>query len=425
MTCNQQRDFATTISSTSPTYSCNNGSDFGIPSSRSDAIALRKWFKLIITKITDAKSNLFEERCQLAEAVYYICFKEIIRQVSVQCIERGDILATVWMAYITLIQEIKDHYQNMINSCQNSYQEVLKKIYEQKKAEIEELKKQNEEKSINFEKKAKELSDLKKTMEEIKQRYTILQNATNDLNTTLKIDKLKAKIANSIEMHEKCKAQKPELKIENGKVINFPSKKKTVEIGIQASDINEIIDKDHPKNFEEIGIRSSIPIETRKKLEEICIIAEKVNDISISGVIKSMDDHDKKSEQESVQTENEYLNPNKKQKTFKEKKHKENYNIYKMQEIEIKRSQNVFSEGQVEITIKKNIKDAKIINNIQLINNIGETNIIIQSKKSEQEVTNPTPNPIKHLKKIEIINPNPSTFRNIKDNVDNVINSSI
>jgi len=84
--------------------------DLGIPSSRSDAIALLKWLDQSLIMLQERQNT--NEKFELAQTIYYACFKEMVRQVAVQCSERGVALQKLWNAYIALIKGLNIHYNN-------------------------------------------------------------------------------------------------------------------------------------------------------------------------------------------------------------------------------------------------------------------------------------------------------------------------
>ena len=104
--------------------------NLGKPSSRQDAILLAKWFKCIIDMIENEyqtsknyyarqgsnrtfptqKANDSEisqtDQYLLIQIAHNIAIKEITRQVSVQCIERGILLKTVFDSYVRMVDLI-------------------------------------------------------------------------------------------------------------------------------------------------------------------------------------------------------------------------------------------------------------------------------------------------------------------------------
>lgn len=77
--------------------------DHGGPSNRKEAQLLSSWLSFMLQSLLDStnmnESVLFEN----AQIVYTACLKEIFRQVSVHCIERGELLQRVWKAYFSIL----------------------------------------------------------------------------------------------------------------------------------------------------------------------------------------------------------------------------------------------------------------------------------------------------------------------------------
>ena len=102
-------------------------SNLGKPSSRQDAILLAKWFKNILDmieseshksqqyyqkqgqkKIFPTQKNHEHEISQtdsylMIQIAHNIAIKEITRQVSVQCVERGILLKTIFDSYVRMV----------------------------------------------------------------------------------------------------------------------------------------------------------------------------------------------------------------------------------------------------------------------------------------------------------------------------------
>ena len=103
-------------------------SNLGKPSSRQDAVLLAKWFKDIMEMVelesqstkreAHAQQKLFPNQKQseneliqsevylLTQVAHNIAIKEVTRQVSVQCVERGVLLKSIFDSYVRLIDFI-------------------------------------------------------------------------------------------------------------------------------------------------------------------------------------------------------------------------------------------------------------------------------------------------------------------------------
>ena len=77
--------------------------ELGIPVDRRDAQMLIKWLDSLLNKVGSKNDNL-ENILESALSIYEICFHEIVRQVSIQCKERGELISRVWKAYISLLE---------------------------------------------------------------------------------------------------------------------------------------------------------------------------------------------------------------------------------------------------------------------------------------------------------------------------------
>lgn len=100
----------------------------GKPSSRQDAILLAEWFQNVTQKIAEEHKrhkqvanflhsktfqNTIDQSLKLAsqrtdtfiltQIIHNLAIKEISRQVSVQCVERGLLLKTIFDSYVKLI----------------------------------------------------------------------------------------------------------------------------------------------------------------------------------------------------------------------------------------------------------------------------------------------------------------------------------
>jgi len=150
----QQRDFKLA-----------RGSDFGInkfnlggPASRYEALALLKWMDNIIENIekTYGKNETENEKFDLTQIVYYICFREVIRQVSVQCVERGVLIWKLWKSYLSLVTEMADEIKKKTLKLKKDHEERIYQLHEYHDAEIAELNKNTEEMRADFEAKLKD-----------------------------------------------------------------------------------------------------------------------------------------------------------------------------------------------------------------------------------------------------------------------------
>lgn len=76
----------------------------GTPATRKDVTDLKDWLNTMLIKALDSTSNP-ESLFETANKIYKLCFHEIIRQVKVQCKERGELIKLVWDTYQGLFQQ--------------------------------------------------------------------------------------------------------------------------------------------------------------------------------------------------------------------------------------------------------------------------------------------------------------------------------
>ncbi|CAD8105512.1 unnamed protein product [Paramecium sonneborni] len=174
---------------------------------RQMAIDLQQWFDFMISKV---KQSVLLQNCNtqiIAEEIaliYSSCLKEIIRQVSLECKERGCLLEKVWNSYIALIDQLisninKTYSENLLNQQQqqqiNSSQKNflddynhLQLLLQQLKTEKEALEKKNNFLEEKIKKQKEEISLLQQTVEQItedQKQFQNLQNHSNEITTQI------------------------------------------------------------------------------------------------------------------------------------------------------------------------------------------------------------------------------------------------
>ena len=59
----------------------------------------------MISKMLSEDEENLDHKFVNAQKIYTICFEEIVRQVSVHCVERGHLIKTVWEGYLGLLEQ--------------------------------------------------------------------------------------------------------------------------------------------------------------------------------------------------------------------------------------------------------------------------------------------------------------------------------
>ncbi|CAG9324442.1 unnamed protein product [Blepharisma stoltei] len=114
----------------------------GIPSGRQEIDHLRKWFSFMVGKYSNT------DDIQALEAIYVLCGRELVRQVTVHCAERGELLRDLFARFdeFSKIKEAKinEKITELNKKAKNELQQVKKlhgEVIEEYKGKIEELNK--------------------------------------------------------------------------------------------------------------------------------------------------------------------------------------------------------------------------------------------------------------------------------------------
>ena len=75
-----------------------------LPATRDDVEALGKWLDSMISALANEKTLSLQVLFENLQLVYLGCFQELIRQVSIECFERGQLIHRIWNAYINLFE---------------------------------------------------------------------------------------------------------------------------------------------------------------------------------------------------------------------------------------------------------------------------------------------------------------------------------
>ncbi|OMJ66730.1 hypothetical protein SteCoe_36334 [Stentor coeruleus] len=182
--------------------------DLGHPATRKDVKNLTSWLGNMLQKAlisTLPPENLYET----TNTIYKVCFQELIRQVKVQCKERGELIQQVWQTYQQLFEhalKVAQAKQENIEKNHNSAIVNLERIYEKKISDLkqinEELVRKNErfEKQLKFKEEAYAIKQYRETkllqaLDLFKQQYAILKeelliNKEENRISRIKIDNL-------------------------------------------------------------------------------------------------------------------------------------------------------------------------------------------------------------------------------------------
>ncbi len=172
--------------------------DTEAPGSRENARKLTEWMEEKIKSVS--KQSIHEkEKFEKYDKIYNLCLNEIIRELSIDCFERGDLIYRIWMFYIQLLAQIKHNIELENHKALSKYhKESLKFTIDNEDL----LMKKNEE----IEKLKANLEKIEKEKEEDAQKIEAF---------TIKELKHKEKVEKFIEIYEKMKSQIKNLSEEN------------------------------------------------------------------------------------------------------------------------------------------------------------------------------------------------------------------
>ena len=145
--------------------------DLGAPSGRKEVQIIIAWLELMIQNhIYEINDLTLEEKLRRAQLIYTACYKEVIRQVSVHCLERGMLLQKIWNAQIDLHCLREDSRIKEIDAFKERVTNIIDRSLEETKEKLKGTEKLSEELKELLRVKDGEIEFLIMQMEEIKQK---------------------------------------------------------------------------------------------------------------------------------------------------------------------------------------------------------------------------------------------------------------
>ncbi|OMJ85559.1 hypothetical protein SteCoe_13101 [Stentor coeruleus] len=143
--------------------------DLGVPSGRKEVEIIIIWLESMMkTYVEEPKDLMLEEKVKRAQLIYTTCFKEVIRQVSTQCLERGVLMQKIWNAHIDINCVKEDTRLNEIESLKKRLEAFMLTSGTRLKTEIEKYEKTISELKENIRIKDKEIRLLNMKIDETK-----------------------------------------------------------------------------------------------------------------------------------------------------------------------------------------------------------------------------------------------------------------
>jgi hypothetical protein len=154
----------------------------GGPTGQKDADLLENWLEIMLSKAGDEKHSE-EQKFEYSQIIYSTCLKEIVRQVSVHCIKRGELLERIWKSYLMLFLKTIKILHKTKQSCEKTAKIRIKALNDKYESTIESMGKEIEglqSKVSSIEKEKSALSRQLEIAEEREKKYierlNILQN---------------------------------------------------------------------------------------------------------------------------------------------------------------------------------------------------------------------------------------------------------
>ena len=108
------------------------------PSGRKDVLNLKDWLSNTLKSIFQSNELVKKDKYIIADEAFNLCINELIRQISFDCLERGELMTMIWRNYLKLFHKIFDYELQEKNIFQNEKEtEFLKysKMYREQLAE--------------------------------------------------------------------------------------------------------------------------------------------------------------------------------------------------------------------------------------------------------------------------------------------------
>ena len=150
-----------------------------IPSGRKDVLNLSEWLNKMLENIYEQKTLHINQIFEHVQMIYTACLKELIRQVAVQCTERGQLLEKIWEAYIDLLDRAIKENSSEKSQMENEYLDEIAGLHST-------YQKQLEFQILNFENIKKERDEQISLLTTQKEQLKYLKKKVRRLNNDLK-----------------------------------------------------------------------------------------------------------------------------------------------------------------------------------------------------------------------------------------------
>lgn len=101
-----------------------------LPSIRKDVGFLDKWLKEMIDMVSQDHNYSFNALIEDLQLVYSACLKELIRQISLHCVERGQLLEKIWNCYLDLLEKAISSNKTEKNKMEREFLSEIARIFD-------------------------------------------------------------------------------------------------------------------------------------------------------------------------------------------------------------------------------------------------------------------------------------------------------
>jgi len=110
------------------------------PATRDDVESLGKWLDSMISALANEKNLSLQGLFENLQLVYLGCFQELIRQVSIECFERGQLIQKIWNAYINLFERAIIEQSKGLSALEIDYLRENARLHRMYQKELEKIK---------------------------------------------------------------------------------------------------------------------------------------------------------------------------------------------------------------------------------------------------------------------------------------------
>ena len=125
----------------------------------------------MLTNLSLQSGLPLEEIFENLQIIYSGGLQELIRQISIQCIERGELMQKIWNAYVSLFERIILQQRKFSNEVEKNYLSETSRIHKVYQAEIENYKNKLEIETKEKEQTKKDLEKLLEKHHQLKIKY--------------------------------------------------------------------------------------------------------------------------------------------------------------------------------------------------------------------------------------------------------------